>query len=112
MQQTTIFQKTYDFYKHFYDNLRRIPKRDRFTWGEKCENIALESLSLAAKSSYLFGKEKYPVARELSFKMDLLKIMLRLGHELKIINDQVYIEREKELLEIGRMVGGWLKILR
>jgi hypothetical protein len=112
MQQTAIFQKTYDFYKHFYDVLRRIPKRDRFTWGEKCENIVLESLMLATKSTYLFGKEKYPVARELSFKIDMLKIMLHLGNELKIIGQRVYLEEEKELLEIGRMVGGWLKILR
>lgn len=112
MQQTTIFQKTYDFYKHFYDDLRRIPKRDRFTWGEKCENFTLDSLTLAIKSTYFFGKEKYGTARELSFKIDLLKIMLRLGNELKIINQQIYIEREKELLEIGRMVGGWIKILR
>ena len=111
MQPSAIFQQTCDFYKHLYDNLRKIPKQDRFTWGEKCEKFALDALMLAAKADYLSRQEKLPIVRQLSFQIDMLKIFLRLGNELKIIDHKKYLARAGELLEIGKMLGGWIKSL-
>lgn len=109
--QTIAFQKIYDFYKNLYGNLRSINKLDRYTWGEKCDNLSLNILSLAAKADYLPKTQKIPTVRELSSKIDLLKIFLRLGYELKIIDQKKYLWREKELAEIGKIIGGWLKTL-
>lgn len=109
MQISLTFQKIYDFYKHFYENLKTIDKRDRYTWGEKSENVALESLILISKVNYLSKNQQYNNLKELSFKIDLLKILLRLGNELKILDNKKYLMREKELVEIGKMIGGWIK---
>lgn len=107
--QTITFQKLYDFYKNLYVNLRSIKKLDRYTWGEKCDKLALDSLSLVAKAGYLPKTQKWPILRELSFNVDLLKIYLRLGRELEILEQTKYLWREKELVEIGKLTGGWLK---
>lgn len=109
MQYAAVFQKIYDFYKHFYIDLGKIPKRDRYTWGTHCETLALEAISLSAKASYLPRNEKCTTVRELSFIVDLLKIHLRLGSDLRILDYKKYLARELQLLEIGKMIGGWLK---
>lgn len=103
------FQKTYDFYKHLYVNLRAISKRDRFTWGNQTDQLALHALSLSAKASYLPKPEKNEVLRNMSTDVDLLKIFLRLGFDLRILDEKKYIARQGELQEIGKMLGGWMK---
>lgn len=102
------FQKSYDFFVHLYQNLRTIPKRDRFTWGSKTEGIALQIISLANEASYLQKATKRPTLIRLSQQIDLLKIILRLGYDLRILDQKKYIARQAELQELGRMVGGWL----
>ena len=37
------------------------------------------------------------------------QILFRLCWELKIINQDKYISFEKDILEMGRMTGGWIK---
>lgn len=109
MNTAPAFQKSYDFYKKLYVDLRQIPKRDRFTWGEKCEHLAIDILRDIAKAKYSSKAEKASYLKPASDSLDLLKIFLRLGYDLKIIDQKKYILRQTELQEIGSMVGGWLK---
>lgn len=41
--------------------------------------------------------------------IDMIKIYLRLGNDLKILDEKKYISREFEILEVGKMIGGWKK---
>lgn len=111
MEPTKIFKNIYCFYIHLYQNLTTISKRDRFTWGERCETIALDALALSAKADYLARNEKLIAVRALSFQIDLLKIFIRLGVDLKILDYKKYLSRSGELIEIGKMIGGWMKTL-
>jgi hypothetical protein len=107
--ESTTFQKTYDFYKHLYQTLQTIPKRDRFTWGEKIENVSLEVLKDTARASFMSGLKKRVVLEDVSEHVDLLKILLRLGWELRIIDQKKFIARQGEIQEIGKMLGTWIK---
>lgn len=111
MQQTVVFQQSYDFYKHLYLNLRGIPKRDRFTWGERCEGLALRILLTAMQAETTIRANKKEPLAQLSRDVDALKIFLRLGHDLNILDQKKYLTRSAELVSIGKMVGGWLKSL-
>lgn len=110
--ESTTFQKAYDFYKHLYVNLQTIPKRDRFTWGENVENISLEILKDTARASFMHRQEKQSVLLLVSENIDLLKILLRLGWDLRIIDEKKYIARQGEVQEIGKMLGTWIKKLQ
>ncbi|MBI4098589.1 MAG: four helix bundle protein [Candidatus Magasanikbacteria bacterium] len=110
MDQSLAFQKTYEFYKELYTTLRQISKRDRFTWGERCETMALDLLRAIAKTNYAAKMKRRALLTEASDLLDMLKLYIRLGHDLKIINPQKYLARQAELQEIGKLVGGWLRI--
>jgi len=52
---------------------------------------------------------KTVVLQQISIKLDLLKILLRLSKDSQSITDKKYIELETILQEIGRMLGGWIR---
>ena len=109
MKEVPLFQKIYDFYKEFYQELDNLPKKSRAVLTIKIENTILELLEIISKISFISGEPKIEGLKYASIKTDLLKILFRLCFETKIINQKKYIFFEEKLQEIGRMVGGWRK---
>jgi len=104
-----IFTKSYELYKIFYSYLPVFPKKDRYTLGQKCENILLDLVEAIMLASSLTKQEKSPILKRASLKLDLLKVLFRLGKDLKILDNKKYLVLEGYLQEIGRMLGGWIK---
>lgn len=73
------------------------------------ETTLLDVLEEIILASNLSRQEKLPVLKQTSSKIDLLKILLRLGKDLKVIDNKNYISFENDLSEIGKMLGGWIK---
>lgn len=96
-------------YRLFHDCLKTFPKLERFTLGTKTENVILEILELALSASYSPKYKKNEALRKASDKTDLLKYLIRLAHETESINAKRYIALEEQVLEIGKMIGGWIK---
>ncbi len=109
MASTLAFQKSYDFYKNLYINLRKVPKRDRYTWGERCEVLALDLVQTFARAEFLPKGQKRLLLIHASETTDMLKIYLRLGIDLHIIDMKTLVARQGNLQEIGKMLGGWIK---
>ena len=105
--EVPLFQKIYDFYKLFYTYIDHFPKKSREVLGQKIEQIILEILELISKASY--SKEKIDSLGNASIKLDFLKVLIRITYETKTIDQKKYILMEKELQEMGRMLGGWIK---
>lgn len=104
-----IFAKTYELYKIFYEYLLTFPKKDRYTLGQKCEIRLLNLLESIIVSGNLSKQEKFPFLKQASLNLDILKILFRLGKDLKVIDNKKYLVLETHLQEIGRMLGGWIK---
>lgn len=86
-----IFTKTYELYKTFYGYLPAFPKKDRYTLGQKCESMPLELLEVITLAGNSSKEEKLPILRQASLKVDVLKVLFRLGKDLKIIDSKKYL---------------------
>ncbi|HBV58288.1 MAG TPA: diversity-generating retroelement protein bAvd family protein [Candidatus Magasanikbacteria bacterium] len=106
-----LVTKSIELYKIFYQYLELFPKKDKYALGAKCEKYLLETLELflAAGGAPLLDKKR--LVQQANVKFDALKIFLRLAKELKMLDIKKYIELQKYLQEIGRMLGGWQKSL-
>ena len=104
-----IFKKTYELYKTFYGFRNIIPKQDRYTLWQDCENLILDILKNILRASQLPKRKKTPVLEETSFNLNLLRVFLRLSKELKILNNKKYILLQESIDVIGRMLGGWIR---
>ena len=104
-----IFKKTYDLYKTFYGYRLDIPKQDRYTIWQKCEDALLEILEGILFASQMSKTEKLPVLERTSMRLNFLRIFIRLMKDVKAIDNRKYLSIEISLDEVGRMLGGWIK---
>ena len=102
-----IFAKTYEFYKVLTNQVISFPKTKRYTLGQRLDDIALDIFELL--SSIPTTNDKVSTLNQISIKLDLLKILVRLAKDSLALNDKVYLELQEILQEIGRMLGGWIK---
>lgn len=86
-----------------------MPKKDKYTLGEKIQLATLEILELIISASYIGKETKLSILHQASVKLDLVKILLRLAYDIKSIDSKKYVHLQELLQEIGRMLGGWIR---
>lgn len=104
-----IFKKSYDLYKEFYGLRLSVPKQDRYTLWQKCENLLIEVLEGILFASQQSKVDKLSTLEKTSVKLNFLRICVRLMKDIRAIDEKKYILIEASLDEIGRMLGGWIK---
>lgn len=55
------------------------------------------------------SSDKVEVLQKISIKLDLVKVLLRLGKDTQAIENNNYLSLESILAETGRMLGGWIR---
>lgn len=107
-----IFKKIFDLYKLFHSLRNGVPKQDRFTIWQKCENLILNILEKLLIANNLSKDKKLPELENMSIDLNFLRVFLRLAKEIKSIDNAKYVSIEKIIDEIGRMLGGWIRSLK
>lgn len=69
-------------------------------------------IELTIMAGYMPREQKFPSLQKLSIKLDLLKILLRLASETKCIDNNKHQQILSQCIEIGRMLGGWIKTIK
>lgn len=91
-------------------NIKRI---DRYTIGTKVDDVFLSILENTFWASFAYDKfEKLSFVSKTIAGCDLLRFLLQITWEQKIIDTKTYGVIVLKLEEIGRMLGGWKKNLQ
>ena len=106
-----LVHKVCELYKLFHECLKLFPKHEKYTLGQKINNLILKILESLLKTAYLPKQEKLTPLKESSAEINLLKILVRLANEIKALDNKKYILLQEKLQEIGKMVGGWIKYI-
>lgn len=104
-----IFKKVYELYKTVHQYRTSVPKQDRHTIWQRCENTVLEILEGILLASQLSKKEKLPALEKTSLKVNLFRVVVRLAHDTKAIDSSKHVQLQEMTDEVGRMLGGWIK---
>ncbi|HAY23406.1 MAG TPA: diversity-generating retroelement protein Avd [Desulfobacterales bacterium] len=99
--QLKIAQKWEDMAVYAYGALRQFPKSERFTLGAELRECLWKGLKLIVKAN-----------NELDSEIKTMLALLRVAHGLNIIPPKKYELWAGMLVEIGKMLGGWLKYCR
>ena len=102
-----IFTKLYDFYKELTVIIITFPKTKRYSLGQKLDNITLEIFELLF--SIPQSENKTVLLKNISTKLDLLKVLLRVAKDSQALSNKDYLSLQAYLQEIGRMLGGWIR---
>ena len=110
--EPSILIKLYKLYLQTHYCLKKFPKRDRYSLGGKIENTLLDLIEFVSVANIQIKTMREPILYRASGKCELLKLLLRLSFDLSLLNEKEYIELEEKTLEIGKMLGGWIKYYR
>lgn len=107
MEELKITQKIYDMMKYAYQALVQFPKSEKYALAtdiKKCMNTILERTIEANKKYY-----KKTTLQELDVEVAKLKVYIRLSYELGYLPTKKYEIWSEKVVEIGKMIGGWIK---
>ena len=107
-----IVHTIYDLYAQWNQILVKFPKVQRYTLGETCSRHLLLSIELVlVAASIATPMDKLKKLKEVSAKIDMLKLLVRLAKDCKCITNEQYLKVESRLNDAGKMLGGWMKHL-
>src|SRR5271165_6810091 len=98
---TPIVYKIYELYKLLHSYHSRIPKAERYTIWQKCENITLALLEAVIEMGHQQGVERLRSLYTISDKLDLLKTLFRLAKDVHTIDLSQYLAIQTIIQEIG-----------
>lgn len=107
MEELKIQQKTFEMMEYAYVALAQFPKGEKFalvTDIKRCMDTILERIIEANKKYY-----KKTTLQELDVEIAKLKAYIRLSYKLGFLPIKKYELWAEKVVEIGRMVGGWIK---
>lgn len=84
-----------------------MPRTSRYTLGTRIETHFLDLLEIIYQAYYApADKKSEKIVLGIS-KNDLLKYLIQIAWENKLIRDTSYAEIIEKLEEVGRILGGW-----
>lgn len=102
-----IFVKWLDFLKWLYSKSEKFPKKVRFTFSNRMNNLALDIVENLVEARY--SRSKFPPLKQANLSLEKLRILFRIAFELRFISHETYEHSTRKIDEVGRMLGGWLK---
>lgn len=77
------------------------------TLGQRLDDLTLDLFELLF--SIPNSKSKVEALMQISIKLDLIKVLLRLARDNQALRNNRYLELQTDLQEIGKMLGGWIR---
>ena len=105
-----VQQKIYDMILYAYPALEQMPKSQKFSLAQDMKHCMdkIMRLTIAANKKYT----KRTTLQELDVEIAALKVYLRIAYDLKYLPPKKYEVWSGMMVEIGKMVGGWIRAQR
>ncbi len=101
--------KLKDVYGVWQEYLTHFPKQNRYTLGNKTDEVFLLAIEYCFLASYAHKDTKLIHLERCISRVDLLKLLLQLAWEIRALDAKKYRVLGEQLQEVGRMLGGWKK---
>ncbi len=102
-----VLVKWYDFTKWVLGHVDNFPKNQRFVFGQRLADGVLGILELIVDATYSDKKSK--ILLEVNRRLEVLRWLLRLAFDRRLLASKQYAYSSEQLTECGRMIGGWYK---
>jgi hypothetical protein len=106
--QSPIFVKSHQLLVWLLQRTARFPKSERFRLAKRVEDSAFRFYDLIARATKS-GDKRRSVLLEADLELDRLRLNVRLCVELKLLTTAQYEYAAGLLVEIGKLLGGWIK---
>ena len=102
-----VIKRGYDFSKWLLQHTGKFPKSYRFSVAAKLENAILEFIEYTTVAN--MRQDKLPMLRKADESLARIRLLFRLSYEMRFINLKSYEYGSRQLVELGKLLGGWIK---
>jgi hypothetical protein len=106
-EELIVITKTYDLILWSCNHTSRFPRQHRFVLGERLERTLYELLETLIQAKY--SHDRLTLLNEANLTLEILRFQVRLAKDLQCLKATSYGFAAKQIDEIGKLVGGWLK---
>lgn len=85
----------------------KFPKRVRFTFSSRIDNLALDILEKLVEARYT--KDKTAALSQANLSFEKLRVLFRISHEERLWDHKGFERVIRNIDEAGRMAGGWIR---
>lgn len=96
-------------YKEWYGFRDSLPKKSRYTLGDKIDRYFIQVLEVLYTASYQSPNDKLPTLQKALTTLDTLKFLIQIAWEVRALDTKKYASLSEKLQSIGKEVGGWRK---
>jgi len=105
--QLKIEQKWIDMTQYAYVALRQMPKSERFTMGAEIRTSLWAGFRLIIRANA--SRSRLVLLHDLDVEIKTILGLIRAGHGMGLLPHKHYERLSIMMVEIGRMLGGWIK---
>jgi len=110
MDMPPIVEKMYEFNKWLLQKVGKFPRDQRLLLGRRLMHKSLDVQDeLVAVALMGKGEEKARLLADISLAVEQLRYLLRLACDSRCMSRNSWYFCVKKLMEIGKMLGGWMK---
>ena len=102
-----LFERWMETTRWLLERTARFPKPLRHSLTNRVENLAIGILEDVTSAAY--RKDRRGTLRKANDRLNRLRVLLRLAHELQVLSHGHYEEAARRLAEAGRLLGGWMR---
>ena len=103
-----LFIKWTEFLKWLLNTTEKFPKKVRFTFTTRIDNLALDILEDIIEFRY-DKRARQSGFLKINIKFEKLRILLRFCYELQYLSNKQFEYAVIHINEVGKMIGAWLK---
>ncbi|MGA7195115.1 MAG: diversity-generating retroelement protein Avd [Anaerolineales bacterium] len=109
-EEMIIFSRTYDFISWLLPLAEKFPRSQRFVITQRLQNAVLNFQESIIEANALRGVLRTERLRFADAELRKVRLYLRLCEKWKWINAGQYHHVSEMVAEIGKLLGGWLKL--
>lgn len=106
-EELKILQKIFDMMEYAYLALAQYPKGEKFALATDIKHTMDEMLELTIEAQKKYYKKT--TLQELDVTIAKLRAYIRLSYNLHFLPQKKYEVWSGMVVELGKMLGGWLK---
>lgn len=105
-----IFNKVYDLIGYLHGEIAKFPKSEKPVLGRRIYDSLLQIMEYIVTANEEVDKRLS--LKKASIELEKLRIFIRLADDFHLINVKKYGIVSKKIDEIGKMLGGWIKVCK
>lgn len=108
LKDLKILEKNYEMILWMYPMISKFPQKQRFVLGQQMHSSLLDILKYIIEANE--ERDKTATLKKLSVELDKFRYLFRLSKDMRFISVKQYGFGAEKINEIGKMLGGWLKV--